>query len=103
LRDTRGLIRWRRQETEEAMKDMHLAIEGGASASKYFHRALVYQQGKNLEAAAKDLREATKLRLSKDELTLKEQQWYDQLVSDLKRNGLGSAIAGGPTSASTNR
>jgi tetratricopeptide (TPR) repeat protein len=103
LRDTRALVLWRQQQTEEAMKNMHLAIEGGASAAKYFHRALVYQQAKNLDAAAKDFKEALKLRLNKDDLTEKERQWYDQLFNDLKRNGLVSAIAGGAPSAPPTR
>jgi tetratricopeptide (TPR) repeat protein len=92
LRDTRGLIYWRRDDNKSAMDDLHQAVQGGASATKYFHRALGYQQGKNLEAAAKDLKEAHKLRLNKDDLSAKEREWLAQLENELKQNRLLTSV-----------
>lgn len=86
--DTRGVIYLHLNRTQDAIKDLQLAVEADPSPARLFHLAQAYLQNKNTEKARRYLKVAREKKLdqldySSGGLHPLEQASYQNLVSEL--------------------
>ena len=86
--DTRGVIYLCLNRTQDAIKDLQLAVEADPSPAKLFHLAQAYLQDKNIEKARHYLKDAREKKLDQLGCSIGglhplEQASYQKLLSEL--------------------
>jgi tetratricopeptide (TPR) repeat protein len=77
--DTRAVVRVSQKDYQGAIRDLELAVTDGATASKYYHKAVAHLYAGENKAAAEAWQKAEELGLNRDSINRMEHDQYEEL------------------------